>query len=128
MEIKNDKYKNNILQKITIKVPKDAKLLSFMIENNAFTKPGDIFCEFTTDINILNHDDLDDDPDSLSNSDDTFIGVEQKGKTFVYRSPGGRIKDVVVKLNNKTVLLSVFCMIYSILSLNKISEFLYFNF
>ena len=98
----NDKYKNNILQKVTIKVPKDSKLLSFNLENNTFTKPGDIFCEFMTDTNILNHDDLDDDPDSLSNNDDTFIGVEQKGKTFVYRSPGGRIKDIVIKLNNKT--------------------------
>ena len=52
--------------------------------------------------NILENDDLDDDIDSLD-QDDTFIGVEQRGKTYTYRSPGGKIRDVVVKLNNKNV-------------------------
>ena len=45
---------------------------------------------------------------------------------FLFNNSMERLKEF--KLNNKTVLLSVFCMIYSILSLNKISEFLYFNF
>lgn len=98
----NKKYVNKILQKVIIKVPKDSKLLSFDIANNRDTKPGDLFCEFTSDLNILNHDDLDDDLDG-KNSDDTFIGVEQRGKTYTYRSPGGRIRDVIVKLNVKEV-------------------------
>ena len=98
----NRKYVNKILQKITIKVPKDSKLLSFDIANNRDTKPGDLFCEFASDLDILNHDDLDNDLDS-HNVDDTFIGVEQRGKTYTYRSPGGRIRDVIVKLNVKEV-------------------------
>ena len=98
----NKKYSNKILQKITLKVPKDAKLLAFDIMNNRETKPGELFCEYTSDLNILNHDDLDDSMDK-HDTDDTFIGVEQRGKTYTYRSPGGKIRDVVVKLNAKEV-------------------------
>jgi DNA-directed RNA polymerase beta subunit len=101
-ETLDQKYQNDILQKITIKVPVTSKLLSFNISNNIDTKPGQLLCEFASETNILEQDEIDDDIDSLD-QDDTFIGVEQRGKTYTYRSPGGKIRDVVVKLNNKNV-------------------------
>jgi len=92
------KYENNILQKITIKVPSNSKLLKFNIIHGVDTKPGEILCEYTSDTDLLNHDDLNDDDIS---TDDQFIGLEQKGKSYIYKSPGGKIRDIVVKLNNK---------------------------
>jgi len=89
----DEKYNNTILQKITILFPRDAKLdkLNISLQN---TDPGHELIKFNT-----HHEFQDDDFKDDDEGESIMVGLETRGNTKIYRSPGGVIKDVVVKLN-----------------------------
>ena len=99
-EAVQDKYEQKILEKITVMVPLDAKIKDYNIIINKDTKPGDTLVSFlgSNDIDQYVDDDVDD-----NESDDVLAGVEFKGSETIYRSPGGRIVDFTIKLNDKSV-------------------------
>ena len=94
----SEKYKNTILQKISIPYNHDSILTQLNLEEGILTKAGDILIEFTghQDIESINDDEDEE-------SDNVLVGLETRGKTKIYRSPGGRIKEIVVKINNKNI-------------------------
>jgi len=92
----NDKYSNSVLQKLTIIVPTNAKILNINLESGKKTETGEELIKFATDIDLMN---LDDD----TQEDSALVGLVQEGKTKKYFSPGGIISEVVVKLNTKKV-------------------------
>ena len=94
-----DKFKNTVLQKINIHVPEDAKIMSMHLTEGAMTKTGDVLIKYNTSKEFL-----DDDPeDADDNYESVIVGLETDGHTKTYRSPGGKIAEIVVKLNSKKV-------------------------
>jgi len=91
----NEKYSNKILQKISIKFPASASLLDLNIAQGNKTKAGDTLIKFNTSDDFFDDDEPDDDSDSV------MVGLLQDGLTKTYVSPGGEIKEVVVKLNTQ---------------------------
>ena len=91
------KYKNSTLQKINIMVPYNSRIIDMNLEEGVETKAGDILFEYTTNTDIQAHYDNDDESDDYEN---VMIGLETKGATNKYSSPGGKIKEIVVKINN----------------------------
>lgn len=96
----SQKYTNTIYEKVTILVPIGAKIKDYNLNLNSETKPGEILISYYKDtefdIESLVNEDEDDSTDLLS-------GVEYSGNQIKYRSPGGKIKDIIIKLNNKNV-------------------------
>jgi len=93
----DQKYKNSVLQKIAIPYPVGSRLIDLKLEEGMETKAGDILFEYTTSENISNIE------DDSEDSDDIMVGLEQRGNTNIYRSPGGKIKEVVIKINNNSI-------------------------
>jgi DNA-directed RNA polymerase beta subunit len=106
-EAVQEKYEQKILEKITVVVPVDAKIKDWNLITEKDTNPGDILISFTgsTDLDkfIVEEEDNDE-----SNTDDVLTGVEYSGSQTNYRSPGGKITDIVIKLNNKNVDSTIF--------------------
>ncbi len=96
----NEKYKSTIYDKIIAIVPENAIITKLNIDENINTKPGDILIEYQTNIeDYLNYDeDVD-----LETEDDLTVGKEILGNKVRFRSIGGKIADVVIKLNSKKV-------------------------
>ncbi len=114
-----EKFKSNILTKITVRIPINCKITDFNIDsfsNNKSldTKTGDLLVEYQKENYRV---DLDVGDDSGSDADDdTMTGLIQKGKTIKYFSPGGTIKDIVVKINSKVGLPKEVVQLHKILS------------
>lgn len=89
-----EKYSNKVLQKINIKFTAGAKLLELNLKQGNVTKAGDILIKYNTSEEFYD-DDLDDNEESV------MVGLVQDGLTKTYMSPGGIIKEIVVKLNTK---------------------------
>jgi len=103
-EAVQDKYEQKILEKITIMVPLDAKLKDYNILIGKDTKPADILVSYlgSGDLNDYVEEDPGEEAEG-DKSDDVLAGVEFKGNETIYRSPGGKIVDFTVKLNDKSV-------------------------
>lgn len=95
-----DKYKNTYLQKLIMLVPEDVKIKFMNMEKNQFTKTGEKLFSFIK--KDYYHEGIDDDSTN-DESDDTLYGLEQHGGSSTYYSPGGRINEIVVKLNSNKV-------------------------
>ncbi len=91
----NQKYSNKILQKINIKFPSGASLLDLNIHKGDLTKAGTTLIKFNTSEDFIDDEDLNDDEESI------MVGLVKDGLTKSYLSPGGVIKEVVVKLNTR---------------------------
>jgi len=89
-----DKFSNKVLQKINIKFTTGAKLSELNLKQGNITKAGDVLIKYNTSEEFID-DDLEDDEES------TMVGLVQDGLTKTYLSPGGTIKEIVVKLNTK---------------------------
>lgn len=94
------KYKNTYLQKLIMLVPEDVKIQFLNMEKNQFTKTGDKLFSFIK--KDYYHEGIDDDSNS-EDTDDTLYGLEQHGGSSTYYSPGGRINEIVVRLNSNKV-------------------------
>ena len=88
-----EKYSNKVLQKINIKFTAGAKLLKLNLKQGNVTKAGDVLIKYNTSEDF--YDDGDNDKESV------MVGLVQDGLTKTYMSPGGTIKEIVVKLNTK---------------------------
>ena len=89
------KFKNKILKRIIIPISPDAKINEINISTNLTTKPGDLLISYMMDKyleDIYNNIDIDD--------EEVFSGLVKKDKDTSYYSPGGTIKEVIVKINN----------------------------
>ncbi len=94
-----EKYINKTWERITIIVPTGAKILSYNIAEGNVTNSGDILLTITnTDDNLMNFVN-----DEEENSSDVLVGVEFFGSQIKYRSTGGEIKKVIIKINNKNI-------------------------
>lgn len=97
-----EKFQSTILTKIVIRIPTNCKIQEFNLDGfingkNLDTKTGDLLLEYQKENYRV---DLDTGNDTgLDTDDDVMTGLIQKGKTIKYLSPGGAIKDIIVKLN-----------------------------
>jgi len=94
-----EKFTNKIHEKITILVPTGAKIKDDFLTVGRETKPGDILCSYYKDSNF-NLEDYNDDSDS---GEAVLTGVEFSGNNVIYRSMGGTIKDIVIRINDKNI-------------------------
>lgn len=114
-----EKFKSSILTKVVMRIPINCKVQEFNIESfvngkTLDTKTGDILLEYQKENYRV---DLDVGDDTGSDSDDdTMTGLIQKGKTIKYFSPGGTIKDIVVKINSKVGLPKEVIQLHKLLS------------
>ena len=92
------KYSNKYLQKLTMMIPGNVKIMKLNIEKNKITQPGDVLLEFQKENYHVQNLDLDLDHNE---SDDILYGLEQHRGTSKYFSPGGKILDFVVRLNTQ---------------------------
>ena len=94
------KYTNKYLQKLTILVPDKVKITRINLSKNQMTNPGDVLFEFQKEDYYVQNLNLD---NEHQDEDDVLFGLEQHRGTSKYYSPGGKIAEIVVKLNtNKT--------------------------
>jgi DNA-directed RNA polymerase beta subunit len=96
-DVLDTKYSNKILQKINIKLPAGSKLMELNLSEGNRTNTGDVLIKYNTSVDFIDDDDGSDDFESA------MIGLETNGLTKIYRSPGGIIKEIVVKINNKAI-------------------------
>ena len=95
-----EKYKSKIYDKITIVIPENATLNNFDLSVNKETKPGEILVEYQTHIEeYLDYDD----EVNTETEDDLTVGKEIVGNKVRYRSIGGKIADIVIKINSKKI-------------------------
>jgi len=95
-----EKYEQKILEKITVIIPLDAKISDWKIAIDKDTQPGDILVVYTGANNIDKF--VNENPDD-DDAEDILTGVEFSGSQTIYRSPGGKIVDISIKLNSKNV-------------------------
>ena len=91
------KYSNKYLQKITMLIPDKVKVTKINIAKNQVTKAGDVLLEFQKENYHIQNLELDTEHED---SDDVLYGLEQHRGTSKYFSPGGKILEIQVKLNN----------------------------
>ena len=96
----NEKYKSKIYDKIVAVVPENALVTKLNLDIDKVTKPGDILIEYQT--NAQEYLEYDEDYDTET-EDDLTVGKEIIGNKIRFRSIGGKIVDVVVKLNSKKI-------------------------
>jgi len=101
-----DKYEQKILEKVIVVIPVDAKIVDWNLLSGKETDPGDILISFSGSNNLDRF--IVEEEDDESTSDDVLTGVEFSGQQTNYRSPGGKITDIVIKINNKNVDSTVF--------------------
>ncbi len=95
-----EKYTNTIWEKITIIIPLGVKVSDYSLLIDKVTTPGEKLLTYTGGIG----DDLERFVDEDNeDADDVIAGVEFNGDQVIYRSPGGRIKKIVIKVNNENV-------------------------
>jgi hypothetical protein len=94
-----DKFQNTIWEKLVVMVPPGVKVNSYQAILGKETKPGEILISYTggTDNSIEKFVDEEED------ADDVVAGVEYVGDTVNYRSPGGKIMNIVIKINDDTI-------------------------
>jgi len=96
-----DKYDQKVLDKITIIVPADAKITKFNVVEGMESSPGDILVSYAgSEGDIETY--ADENPENEL-ADDVLSGVEYRGNETLYRSSGGKVVDVVIKLNSRNV-------------------------
>jgi len=93
------KYNNTIWDKVTILIPPEAKVTRFDADLDKNTNPGDVLLSYTGSQDLSLDKFVSDDVEA----DDVMAGVEYQGSNVLYRSPGGKIKNVSIKLNDKNV-------------------------
>lgn len=118
--ILKEKYKSSILTKMVIQIPSNCKIQkfnlgAFVTKHSLPTETGDLLIEYQKDNFRAEGIDDGDDFDS-DNGDDVLTGLVQKGKTIKYFSPGGEIKDIVIKINDKVGLPKEVTNLHNILS------------
>lgn len=96
-----EKYSSQILKKISIRIPPNCNIVDFNLDgfvnkHQLETDTGTLLIEFQKE-NYRVDLDVGGDEDS---EDDVLTGLIQKDKTIRYYSPGGTIKDIVVKINS----------------------------
>ncbi len=96
-----DKYKNTLYEKTVIVVPVGAKITDFSVQKEKDTSPGDILVSFTGKENPKAG--LENFESGGEEDDDILTGVEFNGEYVHYRSSGGKIKDVIIKINDKNI-------------------------
>jgi len=96
-ETLNEKYKSKIYDKITIIIPEGVEVTKIKLDQDE-TSPGDILLEYKR--NKHNEIDLDEETEE---TEGLMQGKEILGDVVRYRSIGGKIADVVVKINSKKV-------------------------
>jgi len=101
-----EKYEQKILEKIVVVIPVDAKIVDWNILQDKETTPGDILVSFAGSNNIDRY--IVEEEDTNSTAEDVLAGIEFSGQQTNYRSPGGKIIDIVIKINNKNVDSTVF--------------------
>ncbi len=94
-----EKYKNTLYEKTTILIPIGSKITDFNITKNRATQPGDMLVTFTGSQEF----DLEKFESDGDEADDILFGVEQSGAFTNYRSSGGVIKDIIIKINDKNI-------------------------
>ncbi len=94
-----DKYKSTLYEKTTIIVPVGAKITDFNIRKDKNTLPGDILVSFTN----KEDDKIQSFVSEEDEDDDVLTGVEYRDEFVHYRSSGGMIKDVSIKVNDKNI-------------------------
>ena len=99
-----EKYEQKVLERISIIIPSTATVTNFNLTLDQDTQPGDILVSYTGSSNLADYV-----PEEETGSEgneqgvDVLAGVEFKGKEVIYHSSGGKIKDIIIKLNNKNV-------------------------
>lgn len=91
------KYKNSYLQKMLILVPNDVKIQTINMAKNQMTEAGELLFSFIKKDYF--HNGIEDE----NEEDDTLYGLEQHNGNSKYYSPGGRIAEIVVRLNSNNV-------------------------
>jgi DNA-directed RNA polymerase subunit beta len=100
----NEKYKSKIYEKLTILVPKNAKIIKFNLEEKKETRPGEILIEYTTtDNDLIFIDAMEEAAENNEEFDDVGVGKEVVGSKIRYRSVGGKIADISIKLNTERI-------------------------
>ncbi len=94
-----DKYKNTIYEKMSIVVPIGSKITDFNVAKGRDTSPGDILVTFTG----RDQEGLEKFESESDEADDVLAGVEFSGEFTKYRSSGGEIKDIIIKINDKNI-------------------------
>jgi DNA-directed RNA polymerase beta subunit len=113
-----EKYKTLEYVKVTVPVFDDIKVEKFVSELNKETKNGDPLVVFNTKsdnfvkkADTFQYDYLDNDDNDVyaqdgsnDDSEDILVGmkVNKDGKVY-YTSPGGKIKNIVIKINSKKI-------------------------
>ena len=99
----NEKYQSKIYDKLTILIPSGATISKFNLDKKD-TKTGEILIEYYLNNNdMLYLDKLEEEAELNEDSDDVGVGKEVIGNKVRYRSIGGKIADIVVKLNTKKI-------------------------
>lgn len=100
-----DKYEQKILEKVIVIIPLDAKISDYKLMIGKDTSPGDVLVSYSGSQNLDRY--VDEDPEK-EEAEDVFSGVEFSGKDTIHRSPGGKIVDVIIKINSKNVDSSIY--------------------
>lgn len=90
-----NKFSNKVLQKINIVFPQGAALKELNLKPGNITKAGDTLIKFNTSEEFIDDEEMDENDESV------MVGLVVDGLTKSYLSPGGTIKEIVVKLNTK---------------------------
>ncbi len=99
----NEKYKSKIYDKLTILVPSGSTVTKFNLDKKD-TKVGEILIEYSLNDSDLTYlDEIEGEAEGNENTDDIGVGKEVIGNKVRYRSIGGKIVDIVIKLNTKKI-------------------------
>jgi hypothetical protein len=95
-----EKYSNTIWDKIVVLIPTGVKITDYNLIVDKMTTPGEKLISYTggTDLNIDKFID-----EENEDADDVVSGIEYSGDNVTYRSPGGKIKRVVIKVNDENI-------------------------
>lgn len=91
------KYKAKMYKRLQMRIPEDAEIIDWNLEMKDTTN-GDLLLSYKR--NKLMDDTLDD--FDVETDDDILIALESKDKISKFFSPGGKIRDIVIKINSTT--------------------------
>ena len=99
-----EKYAQKILTKMVVMIPTDAKVTDYNIRKDKVTEPGDVLVSFTGngDLDKFVVEDIQSE-DPTEELVDVMAGVEYLSGSTIHRSVGGKIRDIVIKINDKNV-------------------------
>ena len=99
----NEKFESKIYDKLTILVPSGARVTNFNIGDKN-TKTGEILIEYSlNDTDATFMEEMESEAENNEDVDDIGVGKEVIGDKIRYRSIGGKISDIVVKLNTTKI-------------------------